>query len=110
VFKLYHLLRRRFAAYGENRITAEEGYHIKQILIDGSPIEFSDGLRSYTFTFERVGKDHTVKAEFVSDSAAAEESESSSSAGKVIIIILIVLVAAGGAAALFIVKWRQEKF
>lgn len=92
------------------RITAEEGYHIKQILIDGSPIEFSDGLRSYTFTFERVGKDHTVKAEFVSDSAAAEESESSSSAGKVIIIILIVLVAAGGAAALFIVKWRQEKF
>ncbi len=92
------------------RISAEEGYHIKQILIDGSPIEFSDGLRSYTFTFERVGKDHTVKAEFVSDSAAGDESESESSAGKVIIIILIVLVAAGGAAALFIVKWRQEKF
>ena len=92
------------------RIAAEDGYHIKQILVDGSPLEISEGLRSYTFTFERVGRDHTVKAEFVSDTAASDESESGSSVGKVLIIILIVLVAAGGAAALFIVKWRQEKF
>lgn len=90
-------------------ITAQEGFVIKQILVDGAPIEGVEGLKIYNYTFENITENHTITVEFTADEHV-DEDESSGGITTVIVILIIVLVAVAGAAALFIVKWRQEKF
>ena len=96
-------------------ITAQEGYVIKQVLIDGVAIETAVGQRVFNYTFENVTDDHMITAEFepvegnVGDTSEGEDDEDGSYA-TVIVILIVALVAVAGAAALFIVKWRQEKF
>ena len=92
-------------------ITAQEGYVIKSVLIDGVAEEAAVGQRVYNYTFENIAQNHTITVEFEA-SAETSEGETAGNGGvtTVIVILIIVLVALAGAAALFIVKWRQEKF
>lgn len=93
-------------------ITAQEGYQIKQILVDGVAIESAAGQRIFNYTFENVNEDHTISAEFelIATDPTGGDGEDDGTMTTVIVILIIVLVAVAGAAALFIVKWRQEKF
>ncbi len=91
-------------------ITSQEGYQIKQILIDGVAVEEAVGQRIFNHTFENVNGDHTISAEFEPVEAVITDDEEDNGTTTVIVILIIVLVAVAGAAALFIVKWRQEKF
>lgn len=100
-------------ANGETKtyyITAQDGFVIKQILVDGVAVESVEGQKIYSYTFENVTENHTIAVEFMSDANAGADSEGGGGITTVIVIIIIVLVAIAGAAALFIVKWRQEKF
>ena len=98
-------------------VTAQEGYVIKQILIDGVAVEAAVGQRIFNYTFENVTEDHMITAEFepvegaVGDlSDGTDDGEDDGSYATIIVILIVALVAVAGAAALFIVKWRQEKF
>ncbi len=91
-------------------IIADAGYAVKQILVDGKPMEGVEGLQKYEFTFEKVGANHDIKVEFMSTGAVSQTKEEESGNGTLIVVIIVVFVAVAGAAALFIVKWRQEKF
>ncbi len=98
-------------------VTAQEGYVIKQILIDGVAVEAAVGQRIFNYTFENVTEDHMISAEFepvegaIGDlSDGDDDSEDDGSYATIIVILIVALVAVAGAAALFIVKWRQEKF
>ena len=55
-------------------IQADSGYHISEILVDGTPLELS-GETQYTYTFENVQKDGSVRAAFAEDEAETEETE-----------------------------------
>ncbi len=90
-------------------ISTQEGYTIKQILVDGEALESVEGLKSYNYTFENITESHTIKVEFISDGTADGDS-GNGRLTTVIVIMVIAFVAIAGAAALFIVKWRQEKF
>ncbi len=53
--------------YGESQsftITANPGYLIARILVDGKPISFNNPFK-YTYTFTNVKADHTITAEFM---------------------------------------------
>ncbi len=53
--------------HGENKsftIKANPGYFIFRILVDGSPVSFNNQLK-YTYTFNNVIANHTIKAEFM---------------------------------------------
>ena len=91
-------------------ITAQEGYVIKQVLIDGISAEAAIGQRIFNHTFENVSSDHTISVEFEATEAPTDGEEENSGFATVIVILIVALVAVAGAAALFIVKWRQEKF
>ena len=47
-------------------ITASEGYHIKVVYVDGTPVFTPTNCHTstYTYTFEKVSEDHTIYAEF----------------------------------------------
>ncbi|MBO5870417.1 MAG: hypothetical protein J6Q89_06670, partial [Clostridia bacterium] len=89
--------------------TCKEGYFIKQLFIDDKSFAGIEGLGSYTYTFENVTENHTIKVEFMTNKNVDEDS-GNGTLTTVIVILIIVLVAIAGAAALFVVKWRQEKF
>lgn len=91
-------------------ITAQEGYTIKQVLIDGVKADDATGQRIFNYTFENVTADHTISVEFEAIDKTGEGEEEDGGFATVIVILIIALVAIAGAAALFIVKWRQEKF
>ena len=92
-------------------IVAQDGYIIKQVLVDGIAIDSANGQRIFNHTFENVTADHTISVEFEPTEATGGDGEDDDSSFATVIVILIVaLVAIAGAAALFIVKWRQEKF
>lgn len=63
--------------YGEDQtiiITPEQGYRIKEILIDGVPVadkDFTD-KESYTYVFSDVKEEHRIEAVFEEDSAAVD--------------------------------------
>ncbi len=53
--------------YGDSQsftITANPGYLIARILVDGKPISFNNPFK-YTYTFTDVKADHTITAEFM---------------------------------------------
>ena len=53
--------------YGDSQsftITANPGYFIYRILVDGSPISFNNQLE-YTYTFKNVASNHTIEAQFM---------------------------------------------
>ncbi|MBO5914400.1 MAG: hypothetical protein J6Q72_03545 [Clostridia bacterium] len=91
-------------------ITAQEGYVIKSVRVDGNEISDAIGQKIYSYTFEDIRENHTINVEFEADATVGGEDQSSGGLTTVIVILIIVLVAIAGAAALFIVKWRQEKF
>ena len=91
-------------------ITAQDGYVIKQVLIDGVPADEAVGQRVYNYTFETITENHTISVEFVLNGTASGGEDEEGGFATVIVILIIALVAVAGAAALFIVKWRQEKF
>ena len=91
-------------------VTAQDGYKIKALLVDGAEIADAVGQKIYSYTFEDIRENHTISVAFEVDESAGGEDDSSGGLTTVIVILIIVLVALGGAAALFIVKWRQEKF
>jgi len=47
-------------------VTADSGYEIDSILVDGSPIPLrrGEGMRTYDYTFEDVAEAHTISATF----------------------------------------------
>lgn len=90
-------------------ITANDGFVIKQLLVDGLPVAEAAGKTAYTHGFTKVEKDHTITVEFMA--AGGEQGDSSDGGNTTLIVTLIIIfVAVAGAAALFVVKWRQEKF
>ena len=91
-------------------ITAQEGYVIKQVLIDGILADVATDQRIFNYTFENVTADHTISVEFEAIDKAGDGEEDDGGFATIIVILIIALVAIAGAAALFIVKWRQEKF
>ena len=108
-------------------ITAENGFMISAVYVDGVAIAGPAGKTVYLYTESNVSADHTIRVEYlpadinfqVIGNVAVEVEESSvesipeepqrSNAG-LIVALIIIFVAIVGAAALFIVKWRQEKF
>lgn len=93
-------------------IVAQEGYVIKQVLVDGIAADAAAGQRIFNHTFENVTSNHTISVEFepTESTGNGEEEDDDGSFATVIVILIVALVAVAGAAALFIVKWRQEKF
>jgi hypothetical protein len=94
---------------GSYAITANSGYVIKQLLVNGKPVSEAEGKNNYTYHYEAVGN-ITIEVEFEPVAFNAEEENGTSAVGTVIVIVIIVLVALAGAGMLFYVKWSQEKF
>ncbi len=91
-------------------ISANTGYVIKQLIVDGTPVAEAAGKTSHIYHFDKVGENHTIEVEFEPKALDVEEEKGTSTLGTVIVVIVIVLVALAGAGALFYVKWNQEKF
>ena len=95
-------------------ISANEGFVIGKLIVDGEEQQDACNKSIYVYTFSKVCEDHTIEVEF-RQSADAQNGDSSSEEEKggnttLIVTLVIIFVAVAGAAALFIVKWRQEKF
>ncbi len=90
-------------------ISANSGYVIKQLLVNGKPISAAAGKNSYIYSFEAT-ENLLIEVEFEPVAYEGEDNGNVSTVGTVVAIVIIVLVALGGAAMLFYVKWNQEKF
>lgn len=84
--------------------TADEGYIIESIKVDGVEMDLEKGQREYSYTLTVKGN-HTVEFSF----AEGQEQSGSSNTGLIILIVVIVLVLVGGG-VLFYLKWRQSRF
>ncbi len=108
-------------------ITANSGYIISAVYVDGVAIEGPAGRTAYLYVASDVSADHVISVEYLSadnnyeivDNVAVIVEESSEPVSSeppardntgLIVALVIIFVAIVGAAALFIVKWRQEKF
>ena len=90
-------------------ISANSGYVIKRLLVNGNPVSEAAGKNSYIYSFKAI-ENLTIEVEFEPVEYTAEEEGGNSTLGTVIVVIIIVLVALAGAGTLFYVKWNQEKF
>ncbi len=102
-------------------MSSNEGYVIKKVLVDGQIVPNAVDISTFTYSFDNVTADHTIKVEFgkvevqepvssEAESVPVENPNDGESDNTTIVILIIAFVAIAGAAALFIVKWRQEKF
>lgn len=108
-------------------ITANEGFIISALYVDGKPVAGAAGKTAFLYTESNVSADHKIRVEYLSaeenyeiiDNVAVIVEESSEETSVeaptrdntgLIVALVIIFVAIVGAAALFIVKWRQERF
>ena len=108
-------------------ITANEGFVISAVYVDGKPVAGAAGKAAFLYTESNVSADHKIRVEYLSaeenyeiiDNVAVIVEESSEETSVeapardntgLIVALVIIFVAIVGAAALFIVKWRQERF
>lgn len=99
-----------FGSSASYTITANEGFVIKQLLVDGVAVTDAAGKGQYVYTIGSVESDKIIAVEFVSAAEAGDSSDDGGSNTMVVVIIIVLVIALLGAASLFIVKWRQEKF
>lgn len=98
---------------GENfiyQITAQNGYKIDRVVVDGIVVEGANGRERFEGKLENVSCDHTIEVEFaLIEETNTDDSENGGNVGRVIAILVVVFVLLAGAAALFIVRWYQDK-
>ncbi len=104
-------------------ISADTGYIISAVYVDGTPVASAATQTLFTYTFTGVTADHSISVSFipaasdytVSDGVAVLNSESDDENGSpanvgLIVSLIVIAIAVIGAAALFIVKYRKERF
>lgn len=93
-------------------ITADEGYVISSLLVDGAEVTEALGQTKYVYDdFKNVSKDHTIAAKFmVKADYDASVSNNGGGSSALVVSLIIIFLAVAGAATLFIIKWRQEKY
>ncbi|MBR2901502.1 MAG: hypothetical protein IKC39_04580 [Clostridia bacterium] len=98
---------------GENfmyQITAQNGYKIDRVIVDGVAVEGANGRERFEGKLENISADHTIDVEFaLIDEASADNTEENSNVGRVVAILVVIFVLLAGAATLFIVRWYQDK-
>ena len=55
------------SASQEFTITADERYHIEQLMVDGENVDVPEDSRIYTYTLDNVVEDHSIEVSFVAD-------------------------------------------
>lgn len=91
-------------------VTADEGYVINTLLIDGNSVSDASGKATYEKEFETVVASHTIHATFVKEGDYKPNNVLEENNSSLIVTLIIIFVAIAGAALLFIVKWRQERY
>ncbi|PKM63439.1 MAG: hypothetical protein CVU97_00430 [Firmicutes bacterium HGW-Firmicutes-21] len=91
-------------------ITANEGYVINSLLINGVEHTGASGETNYDYPFNTVAKDHTIHVNFVRLADYIPPSPPIETNSGLIVSLIIIFLAVAGAAVLFIIKWRQEKY
>ncbi len=98
---------------GENfmyRITAQNGYMIDRVIVDGVAVEGANGREKFEGKLENVSCDHTIEVEFALINGAKTDNDGNSdNVARVMAILAVVFVLLAGASALFIVRWYQDK-
>ncbi len=91
-------------------ISANDGYVINTLLVDGVEHTGASGEAYFEYPFDTVAADHTIHATFIPVDDYTPPTPIKSGNSTLIVSIIIIFLAVAGAAVLFIIKWRQEKY
>ncbi len=93
------------------RITAQNGYKIDKVYLDGIAIDGASGRDKFEYKLENVSSNHKIEVEFVYTEVVddIEPNDEENDSSKMMVVIVVVFVALAGAATLFIARWYQDK-